>query len=312
MEKYSNANKTMSLKLKLLFFILILISQFSLYAKTDSKGNDSTQSSNQKIEQIKEDSFNSFSKWTTFSKDVIYIVFLIVASVIAILTYCRAKDTILQPLKTEIFKRQIDYFVDLNNFLEDYKNFNFGKIIFLNTVFFIYHFEKYSSIILEHDYYKEIIKTRYSSIDIDISQRNISNVDYVKDGVLFYQFPKYDMDGSYVISEISLNKDISEMQTYLFNLVKNPLIPQKIKPKISKVQSDFMDGLLKTLPPILEKSLNDIYKLIKENKDITPDTIDFLVMKINNEFVKKRIDQQEAIDDLKDEIKKYLMIEKLM
>lgn len=41
-------------------------------------------------------------------KDVVQIIFWIVASSIAILTYRRAKKTLLQPLRTEIFKQQLE------------------------------------------------------------------------------------------------------------------------------------------------------------------------------------------------------------
>ena len=41
-------------------------------------------------------------------KDVFVVVLTSVATVIAILTYLRAKETILQPVRTEVIKRQTE------------------------------------------------------------------------------------------------------------------------------------------------------------------------------------------------------------
>jgi len=147
MEKYSNAKKILNFKLKLLFFILIFISQFSLYANGDLNGIDTTQFRNQKNEKPIESSLNSVSKWTILIKDFFNIVFFLTASIVTILTYLSAKKTILQPLKTEVLKKQINYFIELNEFLDDYKNFDFGKIITLNTIKYLSYFTKYQNVI---------------------------------------------------------------------------------------------------------------------------------------------------------------------
>jgi hypothetical protein len=49
----------------------------------------------------------------TLVKDALNAVFFVVVGIITILTYRRAKRTILQPLRTEIFKQQIQLFSDL-------------------------------------------------------------------------------------------------------------------------------------------------------------------------------------------------------
>jgi hypothetical protein len=49
----------------------------------------------------------------TIIKDVLNALFFVIVSVITVLTYRRAKKTILQPLRTEVFKQQIQLFSDL-------------------------------------------------------------------------------------------------------------------------------------------------------------------------------------------------------
>jgi len=113
------------------------------------------------------------------------------------------------------------------------------------------------------------------------------------------------------VSDLFLNKDISDMQTNLFKLVKNPIIPKKIKPKVSKVQSDFMISLKTIFPPIIEYKLNDFINQNKEREILDSKEILFLVININNTYCKTRINHDQAIDVLKEEIYKYLKIEKL-
>lgn len=50
-------------------------------------------------------------------KDVLWIIFTLVATIVAVLTYKRARLTFLQPLRSEVVKRQIDEMIELLNFL---------------------------------------------------------------------------------------------------------------------------------------------------------------------------------------------------
>ena len=62
--------------------------------------------------------------WTNIStiKDILWIIFTFIATFIAILTYRRAKYTILQPLRTEVIKKQTELFVEIiENFSDDIK-----------------------------------------------------------------------------------------------------------------------------------------------------------------------------------------------
>lgn len=53
----------------------------------------------------------------TSIKDLLWIVFTLIATVIAILTYRRARFSLLQPLRGEVVKRQIDEMIELLEFL---------------------------------------------------------------------------------------------------------------------------------------------------------------------------------------------------
>ncbi len=50
---------------------------------------------------------------------VLWIIFTLIATVIAVLTYKRARYTILQPLRSEVIKRQADLLIEIMEAFSD-------------------------------------------------------------------------------------------------------------------------------------------------------------------------------------------------
>ena len=74
-------------------------------------------------------------------KDIFWILFTLTTTVIAVLTYQRAKKTLLQPLRSEVIKRQTDTLVQLLDFLdgkdtEIYELIDYAGIIYCNLYMF--------------------------------------------------------------------------------------------------------------------------------------------------------------------------------
>ena len=67
--------------------------------------------------------FTDVLKWSSNNistiKDILWIIFTLIATVIAVLTYKRARYTILQPLRSEIIKRQTDLLIDIMEAFSD-------------------------------------------------------------------------------------------------------------------------------------------------------------------------------------------------
>ena len=57
-----------------------------------------------------QNTINTLKDWIDLAQGVTQIAFFFVIAVVTVLTYKRAKKTILQPLRTEIFKKQLDDF----------------------------------------------------------------------------------------------------------------------------------------------------------------------------------------------------------
>lgn len=309
------------MKKKLILFVLPFF-LFVLISPILSKSNDSiVQKNTQTIAQSSDTSkisvkkvetvsiFQEFKNNTSFIKDIIYIVFLLTTSIVAILTYNRAKHTILQPLKSEVIKKQITIFSDLILFLEDSKNFNFYQIISLNVVSFINKFETHRAYIEYNQNLSNILSTYKGSFGLDISDRDILNED-VLDGD-FHKL-KFEKSGRFVVSEILLDNDDIHMQTIILNLIKNPLIPKKIRVSIEKAFNEYRESLRNVLPSILEVYLNEIYIMIQKNEPISESNIIEKSIIINNLYNRARIKHEISTEKIKLEINKYLKIENLI
>ena len=67
-------------------------------------------------------------------KDILWILFTLVATLIAVLTYRRARYTLLQPLRTEVVKRQTDVLVDLLDFVSSEKGEFYFELDYMGIV----------------------------------------------------------------------------------------------------------------------------------------------------------------------------------
>lgn len=78
-------------------------------------------------------------EWMPTIRDIFQVLFFITVSTVTILTYLKAKKTLLQPIRTEIFKEQLKIFADiLKEFtgkteVELRSSFGFEKVFFANT-----------------------------------------------------------------------------------------------------------------------------------------------------------------------------------
>ena len=77
--------------------------------------------------------------WNNISsiKDILWIVFTLIATVVTILTYKRARYTILQPLRTEVIKRQTDLLIDVMAVFSDenklLSDLDINRVVTLNA-----------------------------------------------------------------------------------------------------------------------------------------------------------------------------------
>ncbi|ELI7901833.1 hypothetical protein RSE72_002784 [Yersinia enterocolitica] len=121
---------------------------------------------------------NQLLQFTALTKDIINIIFFIIAGTVTILSFIQAKKTVFSPIKTEVFKLQLGVFNEIiNNFqkkgiseLED--DIDIQKILFVNTeaIKLIYIKQFYPEKIVTINKIHEILKANHVGMRIDFEK----------------------------------------------------------------------------------------------------------------------------------------------
>ncbi|MCK5170985.1 MAG: hypothetical protein KAQ75_13995 [Bacteroidales bacterium] len=251
-------------------------------------------------------------------KDLFTIIFAGSATVIAILTYRRAKKTVLQPMRTEVIKTQIAEILKILDFvaqhnyspksLYDYYSLlrvnldillcDLGLIEMTSELkkelnnkiagWVIFTDKLESKLVYVNDSYDVFVKTQ--SIFKEKSKKNISEIEINKINVVFYT-KKY----------IESYKSISMY-------AENPLLPKDIIFLLMKMKYDGKFNLILNLQETIIYHFNEYKKLTIESK-LNYNTESDLNRKSYLKFEQKRFKHDSDILKLKDSIRKYLRID---
>jgi len=234
--------------------------------------------------------FKENSNWI---KDFFTLIFTGTATILAILTYRRAKATVLQPKRTEVIKIQTQL---LTGFLKTISEN--GESINSSLDYFG---------VLTCNVYFNIIKSGvdineepeiYSSMKANIAGcyarfKNKSNVAQLKgnlDELLGL------LETEEITSIVVLTKQALETINHILELKNNPFIPDEI--------NEIVDDILKELTYNYFELMPSYYNLltpINRNKN-------FNAMSNFEEFDRKRKSHDESMEKLRQKIRKYLGI----
>jgi hypothetical protein len=93
-------------------------------------------------------------RWTSISQGIVQIAFFVITGVVAILSYIRAKKTLFQPLRTEVFKEQLKI---LTKILDQFEgktegalldDFGLEELIDINVISLL---DEYANCVLKQD-----------------------------------------------------------------------------------------------------------------------------------------------------------------
>ncbi|MFV0140614.1 hypothetical protein OBK16_11890 [Empedobacter falsenii] len=251
-------------------------------------------------------------------KDLVNILFWIIASITAIITgviayksYTNAKKSLFNPIRTEIVKYQIK---NITEFIDKYssngQNFylsaDYPMLIKLNI-----DLNYLISIGLNKENYDE-----YQKLLFDYCNDNLKNIFevYEKDTLLNLKFVEGDLDildkylktktikekeidnSNVPIQRIFLNRNFSNFYNDLKNLKINPFIPKELKDDIEIIISNIHHNI-GCLYNILFKNLNN--------------TESYRYQDIIRKFEKHMIDHKEDLNNLNNSINKYFKVDKI-
>lgn len=256
-------------------------------------------------------------------KDVLWIVFTFVATLIAALTYKRARYSVLQPLRTEVIKRQTDLLVELLDYLKDEMTFiskvDYNGIVELNT----YSLMKEYGFVLngEENAWSGICKSRVgalilkkegklSSVELPSLFGEKQDIEEVRVKMQEENNKKYikAKNGEVDLELLYLTKENVECTKKISEFIDNPFLPTKIKKLLEELQEDISYNL--TI--VMKKTFEDfILKLCEAAKSAsTGNPIHIQYQALYNEFQRKSRTHRDKINKTRSIVREYLMIDK--
>ena len=253
----------------------------------------------------------------TWIKDLFTLVFAGTATILSILTYKKAKATILQPIRNEAIKRQSEVLSNLlkflpNNLSELLEKIDYRCIIRANT-FSILHM--YGFILKEH---KEIMKNideivagsiycgKSDTIETIEKIQTFDEISQKKEekpyGKILYERAK---QGIINIEFINITKKHITFMKELSDYAKNPFLSKKIQSILEKLILDINKNLTIHIKQVFEDFMKEFCKRHFANEEIgkiSPDGI-------YNAFNEKRINHMNDLNQLSIAIRTVLMID---
>lgn len=241
-------------------------------------------------------------------KDLLWIVFTLIATVVAVLTYRRARLTFLQPLRSEVVKRQIDEMIKLleffnNNNLEetvDYKNILLGNFeIKMNELGFV---DEKSKQALSH--YKEMFVATAITKDTFDEDRYYRITPFFDPNKIGQKKKKTDYEllkeGIVKIHGIHLTKKYIDCMNELNKYLNSPIIPTRIKEKLELVIVDIQKNITDIIPMVIKSVILDANA--KQEFHMT-------LIGVYSYFCEIMKKHNEQIQELQKEIRDYLKID---
>ncbi|MEK6983289.1 MAG: hypothetical protein AABX33_01850 [Nanoarchaeota archaeon] len=249
-------------------------------------------------------------------KDIFTLIFAVVGTIIAILTYKRAKATILQPIRTEVIKKQSLLLSELLSFLGERQKFEtidlyYEDIIKLSIIGFLIKHRLLTENVDEHlKYFKE-----------NFYFGDVSKQGGIEEMGLYFSYPKIVKSKNFIdniyetLSEIKKSKiqvkDILYPKKYfaielkIREFLDNPFMPEKIRQSLKKLNKEISDNNNIHLTFVIQHFLINFAKKYLHDKKMPH----IQYTEIYNHFNRHAISPLKTIDELRNEVRNYLRID---
>lgn len=266
-------------------------------------------------------SLDSFlNEYVPTVKDLFTIAFTGVATLLGILTYKRAKATILQPIRTEVVKKQSRMLSELLAVIsqEEVTAFDYIHIVSVNVY----------SVLIKYGFYfsdqKELEKLTssktYATIpcgednimrDVKLYQPFDSEQDREKDKrdnleLRKKEYEKAKKEGIVVIDSIIITKEHATFVKKLSDFETNPFMPSNIQESLKDLLHTVNVNLTVHFKQTLEGFTKEFFR-----RSSLKDKSRFSVFGVWNEFNHKRFHHREQFDEIKKAIRSHLRIDEI-
>jgi|SRR5690348_11268432 len=250
-------------------------------------------------------------------KDFFTLVFVGTGTVVAILTYRRARATILQPIRTEVIKKQSELLSRLLQVIKENNHsfevgLNYVNLVQMNVLLalkdygFIFKENKEISNMIQNNLAGwlpcgksnilkevEVIGTFSEKTD----EQNSTNYGIEK----FNKLKKQEID----IDKIYLTKPHSEFVKLISEYRDDPFMPSSIQQTLTELTNNINNNLCIILKRELELFMLDFSKVYFEQKQAP----NFDPIGVYNSYNHSRVHHRPTLEKLKKEIRNYLRID---
>jgi len=244
------------------------------------------------------------------ARDFFNIIFFIVACVVTILTYLTARKSLLQPIKTEIIKRQLELYIELNIFIDAHSHYVCGEIPLYNIVFYYVHLVPALRNLLPPEL-AEMLTSCQGSLLVhheDLTESTIRG----PDGLTITPLLRTHIDGRFALVEIQLDKEYFTVTNALAKYRENPFLANELARCLEQLESWIKDDLRDKMAPELERTINENTNGvagISDTRTLTTLLI-ALSVKVNNNFNRQRQDYRATFLEMKSIIRTILQTRK--
>jgi hypothetical protein len=253
-------------------------------------------------------------------KDLVMLFFAGTATVVTILTYRRARATILQPIRNEVIKKQSELLSEVLNLCQPSSKIDSGldyvKLVQANVIF---HLRDYGFVFRDQTELFEILSKDIVGWLPCGETQVLEDVEVIssfeperadgkrRNNVAEMGKKKYEdaKKGIIKIDKVYLTTSHKEYMEKLHLLSASPFMPTTIQAVLSQLIADVSKNLRVVLKIALKNFVHEFFEKSSEGK-VYPH---FDPTGVYNEFNHQRIHHKETIDRLVKETRNYLRID---
>lgn len=241
-------------------------------------------------------------------KNFLWIIFTLIATIVAVLTYRRARLTFLQPLRSEVVKRQIDEMIKLLDFLNN-KNL-IEKLDYYNILLGNFEVKMFELGFTDETVekrlksYKEMFSGMYITKDTFDENRYYPITPFFDPSKIENKKEKTDFEllkeGIVKLHGINLTKKYIDCMNEFKKYIDSPIIPTRIKEKLELILHDIHENISEKIPMVIKSVILAAYE--KQINNINT----MGMVSLFTDVMKKH---DEQIKELQKEIRDYLKID---
>lgn len=249
-------------------------------------------------------------------KDIVNILFFFVTGYVGFSTYLKAKDTILQPIRTEVFKLQIKLFEQIMEIFNGKGEMDIIKFLHMDELIFVNIcslYDDYARLFFEIKI--PIEKRPYNDVNCPLKMVSLDCLEECNDPIKnSYEEDNYVIQTSkeskwkeYKTHIIYLPKGHSEALEIINKILKSPVLPKEAVTKLELLINTISENRM-----VIKELLNEISQELPQIYPTKDDLIKCNFAWIENRINDKIKPYEEITNELTDYLRKYLMVDNLL